>query len=121
VLTFDKLKIVSNINNISNINESVFHANTLEGQILEQKYSIQSPYLLYIEADYVEQELVIEFSGKILKEEYPKLINVYTITACLSNINTLGICSLNIDRILEDGEVVKPMCAKMFIASTTRL
>lgn len=107
MLTFDKLKIVSNINNISNINESVFHTNTLEGQILEQKYSIQSPYLLYIEADYVEQELVIEFSGKILKEEYPKLINIYTITTCLSNINTLGICSLNIDRILEDGEVVK--------------
>lgn len=72
MLTFDKLKIVSDINNISNIDESVFHTNTLDGQIIEQKYSIRSPYQLYIEADYVERELVVEFSGKILKDDYPK-------------------------------------------------
>ena len=107
MLTFDKLKIVSDINNISNIDESVFHTNTLDGQIIEQKYSIRSPYQLYIEADYVERELVVEFSGKILKDDYPKLINTDTIATCLSNINALGICKLNTDRILEDAEVVK--------------
>lgn len=107
MLTFDKLKIVSDINNISNIDESVFHTNTLDGQIIEQKYSIKSPYQLYIEADYIERELVIEFSGKILKDDYPKLINTDTIATCLFNINALGICNLNIDRILEDAEVVK--------------
>ena len=107
MLKFDKLKIVSDINNISNIDESVFHTNTLDGQIIEQKYSIQSPYQLYIEADYIERELVIEFSGKILKDDYPKLINTDTIATCLFNINALGICKLNTDRILEDGEVVK--------------
>ena len=107
MLKFDKLKIVSDINNISNIDESVFHTNTLDGQIIEQKYSIRSPYQLYIEADYVERELVVEFSGKILKDDYPKLINTDTIATCLSNINALGICKLNTDRILEDAEVVK--------------
>ena len=68
---------------------------------------MMSPYYLYIEVDYRERELIIEFTGKILKDDYKDLIHINNIHACLSNINDLGLCDLNIDGILADGEVVK--------------
>lgn len=68
---------------------------------------MMSPYYLYIEADYPEQELILEFTGKILKDDYKDLIHINNIHTCLSNINDLGLCDLNIDGILADGEIVK--------------
>lgn len=107
MLKFDKLKIVSSIENVSCINEFEFQSIIKDGVIQEQKYSIQSPYSLYIEADYQERELILEFSGKILKDNYPNLIHRDNIHLCLSNINDLGLCKLDIDGILADGEIVK--------------
>lgn len=107
MIKFDKLKIVSSIENISNINENEFQSIVKDGIIKEQKFSIQSPYSLYIEADFLERELILEFSGKILKDDYPELIHVYNIHTCLNNINELGLCTLDVDGILNDGEVVK--------------
>ena len=49
VLKFDKLKIISTIDNIKNINENEFHSIIRDGIIKEQKLSIKSPYLLYID------------------------------------------------------------------------
>ena len=107
MIKFDKLKIVSRIENVSNINESEFQSIVKDGIIHELKYSIQSPFSLYIEIDYIENEVVLEFTGKILKDDYPDLIHKDNIRTCLNNINDLGLCSLNIDGILLDGEIVK--------------
>lgn len=107
MLKFDKLKIISTIDNIKNINENEFQSIIRDGIIKEQKLSLKTPYSLYIEADYEEGELVLEFTGKILKDDYPSLINKDNIRICLSNINELGFCNLNIDGILSDGEIVK--------------
>ena len=57
--------------------------------------------------DFEHNELVLEFTGKILFENYPDLICSETIVQCLQNINRLGICKLEIDAILQDSEVVK--------------
>ena len=107
MLKIDKIKIVSNIQNISNINEDKFTTIIKDGCITEQKFTSLSPYLLYIEADLREQELVIEFSSKILHNNYLHSINRLNIRECLHNINVLGICNLDIDSIIEDGSVVK--------------
>lgn len=107
MLKIDKIKIVSNIQNISNINEDKFTTIIKDGCITEQKFTSLSPYLLYIEADLREQELVIEFSSKILHNNYLRSINRLNIRECLHNINVLGICNLDIDSIIEDGSVVK--------------
>lgn len=107
MLRFDKLKIVSSIENISCINENEFQSIIKDGVIQEQKYSTQSPYSLYIEVDYRDRELILEFSGKILKDDYPNLIHRDNIHSCLSNINDLGLCVLDIESILADGVVVK--------------
>ena len=107
MIKLDKIKIVSSIKNISNINEDKFQSTVKEGEIVEQKYFIQSPFNLYIEADYKDKELVIECTGKILKDDYPNLINKENIKQCLVNINQLNICTLDVMGILKDGEVVK--------------
>ena len=107
MIKFDKIKIVSSIENVKSLNEDVFENKVKDGCIVEQRYTMMSPYYLYIEADYREQELILEFTGKILKDDYKDLIHINNIQTCLSNINDLGLCNLNIGGILADGEIVK--------------
>ena len=107
VIKLDKLKIVVNEKYITNINEDVFTTIIKNGQIVEYRYEQQYPYLLYIEKDLIEHELVIEFSGKILEDKYPMLINKDTIEICLENINKLAICHINVLEILLNSVVVK--------------
>ena len=107
MIKFDKIKIVSSINNVKSLNEDVFENKVKDGCIIEQRYTMMSPYYLYIEVDYREQELILEFTGKILKDDYKDLIHINNIHTCLSNINDLDLCDLNIDGILADGEIVK--------------
>ena len=107
MIKFDKIKIVSSIENVKSLNEDVFENKVKDGCIVEQRYTMMSPYYLYIEADYCEQELILEFTGKILKDDYKDLIHVNNIQTCLFNINDLGLCNLNIGGILADGEIVK--------------
>ena len=107
MIKFDKVKIISSLRNITKIREEEFQSIVKNGQLVEQKFSMHSPFLLYIEADYQEQELIIEFTGKILNDDYPLLINQDTIHQCLTNINQIGLCRLDIAAILADGEIVK--------------
>ena len=107
VIRLDKLKIVVNEKYITNINEDVFTTIIKNGQIVEYRYEQQYPYLLYIEKDLIEHELVIEFSGKILEDKYSMLINKDTIEMCLENINKLAICHINVPEILLNSVVVK--------------
>lgn len=107
VIKLDKLKIVVNEKYITNINEDVFTTIIKNGQIVEYRYEQQYPYLLYIEKDLTEHELVIEFTGKILQEQYPLLISKDTIRQCFDNINILGICHIDVSNIITAAQVVK--------------
>jgi len=107
MITFDKLKIVTNIEDITDIDTTVFVTQTKDGEILYYKYRQESPFCLLIQADYNNQELVIEFTGKILKEDYPRLINRNNIVQCLETINGMGICRIDTEAILAHGEICK--------------
>ena len=103
----DKIKVVTHIKNISNINDEKFQSVVKEGVITEQRFKIKTPHLLEIRANYQEKELTIEFTSKILKDDCIQLINKNNIHQCLTNINQLGICTLNVEGIIADGDVVK--------------
>jgi hypothetical protein len=75
VIKLDKIKIVTHINNISNINDEKFQSVVKEGVITEQRFKIKTPHLLEIRANYQEKELTIEFTSKILKDDCIQLIN----------------------------------------------
>lgn len=108
MITFDKLKIVVKSSKyIDNINTYIFNTIIKNDVITEYRYQQTTPYLLYVEQDIVEDEVVIEFTGKILGAAYPDLINRENVRQCFDNINALGICTLDVDGILTFGEVVK--------------
>jgi hypothetical protein len=107
MLCLDKLKIITSINFIKDIDENVFHANSMSGILQYHKYQQKKPFSLLIMNNYEKNELVIEFTSKILKNNFIHLITKETIYECFHNINQLGICKLDIDNIINYSEVVK--------------
>ena len=106
MVTFDKLKIVAGIEAVKITDESRFEIIRKKGLITSRKYYQETPFLLRIKMDYKRRESVIEFSGKILGRDYPKLISSDTIKLCFENINALGFCSLDTSMMM-DADVVK--------------
>ena len=110
IITFDRIKIKSNYKYLLEpkvkFNE-MFHSRSGEkiGLYYSSKDDINVPYNLYIAISYPKQTLTLEFSSKILKENYPYLISKDNIKECLTNINQLNICDIDVDSILSDGAV----------------
>lgn len=107
MLKFDKLKLVTKIDYIRDIDYSKFILNSKEDSILYYKYQQERPFYLLVMVNYQHNELVLEFTGKILLDNYTNLIDIYTAKDCLSQINRLGICHLNVESIMTDSNVVK--------------
>ena len=85
MIKFDKMKLITSIDYISDINVSVFLTSVKNDEVLSYKYQQDKPYSLLILVDYSHNELVLEFTGKILLDKYSQLINSETIKDCLSN------------------------------------
>lgn len=116
MLKFDKLKIVSDLKNIKIYDENRFDKIIKNNIITELIFNIIQPYSLCIKLDYIADELVIEFSGKILKNDYPKLISTATINTCFENINKMGFCWIDCENIMT-AKVVKCDVSKDIICS----
>jgi hypothetical protein len=106
VITFDKLKLVADISAVREYDETRFEIIERNGVVAAMKFYQEAPFLLRIKLDFECREVVIEFSGKILGKDYPKLISVETIRQCFENINALGICNLD-PATLMNAEIVK--------------
>jgi hypothetical protein len=102
----DKVKIKTSIKHIKNIDDTQFNETCLNEVIQKHQYNTNKESSLYIKIDYSNNELVIQFTGKILKDRYPELINKNNIRNCFENINKMGICELDIDSIIQDAEVM---------------
>ena len=110
LITFDRIKIKSNYKYLLDTKvkfNEMFHSRSGEktGLFYSSKDDINIPYNLSIAVSYVKQTLTLEFSSKILKENYPDLISRDTIKKCLTNINQLNICNIDVDSILSNGVV----------------
>ncbi len=119
MLRFDKIKLKSDVENISCFNQEAFHAEFVNGELISYKYYQDKPYHLSVLADFQHRKLMLEFSAKILFDKYPSLINKETIRACLLNIDRLGICKLNVEALLTDSEVTKCDVTKDIDCSNT--
>lgn len=105
MITLDKMKIIAPLECVTVIRQEAFESKIRNGVTISTSYTQTKPYMLYLEIDYEEQESVIEFSGKILGDRYPELINTDNIRECFEHINNMGLCQLNVDMILEYGRV----------------
>ena len=107
-ITFDRVKIKANYKYLLEkqiqFNQTYHHKS---GELIGLYYSSQDdahvPFNLYIAVSEPKQTLTLEFSSKILGEDYPKLISKHTIRQCLENINKMGICLIDVDGILQTG------------------
>lgn len=104
---FDKLKIITKLDYISKINQEFFIQHRRGETLLYYKYKQERPYNLIIIVDYQNNELSIEFTAKILKDNYPHLIGADNIVNCLTAINEMGICQLDIEHVISDAIVAK--------------
>lgn len=105
MLKFDRLKLVTSSHYITNLNPTQFlEIPTKQGDYY-YKYHQDSPFSLTIINNPSNGELVIEFTGKTLKDDYPCLISRETIQRCFDNIYEMNICNLDIGAILNDSHV----------------
>lgn len=103
--TFDRLKIVTAIDVIDVVDESVFVKTLVNGNVVSMKYYREVPSKLMIKVDYASGEVVVEFTGKILGHNYPHLISMANIEECFRNIELLGFCRFDMDLLMRS-EVV---------------
>ena len=66
----DKLKIITSVNNIKDIDKKIFQTNSIGGILQSYKYRQTKPSLLEIRVDLIHNELAIEFTSKILKDNF---------------------------------------------------
>ncbi|MCL2098544.1 MAG: hypothetical protein FWH23_07305 [Bacteroidales bacterium] len=106
MICFDKLKIITSPNNVQDINMNEFQAVYKNGDLQYYKYNQKFPSL-FIMKNFLNDELAIEITSKILKDNCINLINIDNIYECFENINKLNICQLNIHDIIDHSMVVK--------------
>ena len=107
MIQFDRLKLICSLDIVENINEREFQTIVRDGNITSYKYQQETPFYLLIRKDFLKNECVIEFTGKILMDRYPELINLNNIRYCIEQINTLGICDIDTDKLLQTAIVAK--------------
>ena len=105
MLKFDRLKLATSSQYITNFNQTQFLEIPIEQGAYYYKYHQDSPFSLTIINNPRKSELVIDFTGKVLKDTYPSLISRETIRQCFDNICAMNVCDLDIDAILENSEV----------------
>lgn len=107
MLQFDRMKLICSLDVVENINERDFQTIVMDGDITSYKYQQDQPFNLLIRKDFLHNESVIEFTGKILLDRYPELINRDNIRYCIEQINRLGICEIDTERLLQTANVAK--------------
>lgn len=107
MLQYDKLKLICPFDVVENVNERVFQTIVRDGQLTSYKYHQDTPFYLLIRKDFINNESVVEFTGKILLDRYPELINRDNIRYCIEQINRLGICEIDTDRLFQTAIVAK--------------
>ena len=98
MIRLDKIKIKFPISCINSIN--------FEGQ----RYTQTTPYRLSIcrVADHRSRQeaITLEFTGKILLQNYPRLISRETIRECLENVNAHGVVNIDPDAVINNSIVL---------------
>lgn len=105
-IKFDTVKIRTKKEYLINTNIQFNKRYNTNGDLTGIHYNSKDdkliPYDLYIGISYTSQSLTLEFSSKILLDDYSKLITRTTFRQCLENINKLGICTIDVDKIVND-------------------
>lgn len=113
-IKLDTIRLVTNSKYLLSLDDSLFKhtVDPSSGEILALEFKSKmhhdlAPFCLYILINYRAEKLTLEFSSKLLMQDYCKLISIDTLAQCLENIEKLGICTLNVSMILKDSYINK--------------
>ena len=118
-ITFDTVRFSTSSKNIKLLDKGeelfVTKINTKTAEVESLEFNSNSnstawahiPFSLYIRANQLSNRMTIEFSAKLLLEDYPQLISKDTFRQCLRNMERIGLCKLDIDAICKDCEFNK--------------
>lgn len=106
MLTLDKVKLVASLDCLLSFDLDKFSVIKEGGKTKTMKFKITEPFTLSVEINQIARELVVEFTGKILGQDYPQLISKDTISKCFERLNELGICRVDTEKMMS-AEVVK--------------
>jgi len=106
MLCFDKLKLLTSTKNMKEFDKSKFQSVVLNEKIQYYRHIQKMPYYLEIRIDFEKDELVIEFTSKILETKFMELINKETIYECLCAIPFVEFED-DVEFLLGDFEVLK--------------
>lgn len=107
MLLLDRIMMVTNSDYLKIIDENSFTITMLSNEVVYYKFKQEYPFYLLIKNDLDRNELMIEFTGKILLDRYREGINIDNIEYCLNQINQLGFCELDVNLIIQDSIVLK--------------
>ena len=68
------MKLICPLDIVENVNERVFQTIVRDGLLTSYKYQQDTPFCLLIRKDFIHNESVIEFTGKLLLERYSEHI-----------------------------------------------
>ena len=97
--------MVSTLDSVEVIDPACFCVKSQDGCVISMTLARKTPFKLHIELNYLKNEVILEFTGKVLGPDYPKLISQNTIQMCFQRINDLGFCRINPDKMM-DAEVL---------------
>lgn len=117
MLKIDRLKLATSSQYITNLNPTQFLETPMKQGDYYYKYHQDCPFSLTITNKPQKSELVIDFTGKVLKDAYHSLISRETIRQCFDNICAMNICNLDIDAILDNSEVCLCDVTKDFVCN----
>ena len=106
MITFDRMKLVTSANHITNFNPSQFLKIPYRYGYY-YKYVQEHPYMINIIYNEKSREFVLDFTGKVLKDDYTRLINKETIRQCLQNIQDLNLFEFDVDTLIQEAEVCR--------------
>lgn len=122
MIRLDKVKIISNLDYVKDFNDELFEK-TIKNQSIEKYTFFQKiPYSLFIGLDFLANEFILEFTAKILKDDYPRLINSDTIKQCFEEILAIGVCDFDIEAVMTNHYVCKvDVCCDFECKDTSEL
>jgi len=108
MITYGKIKMVTKMEYLTITHINIFQmSECAKDKSTTFVFNQSKPYSLFIHLTPDLNKAVMEFTGKILLNNYAQLISFETINQCLLNINFLGFCRLQIDNVINDSELVK--------------
>lgn len=114
MIRLDKLKLKTSLSNVIGFDK--YHQSvTLDKKINNNGVEVVNVYKIngnnnfgirQTKIDTIKNEVVIDFSGKILLDDYTDLINANNIDKCLNTFNENSVLKLNIQGVIDDSEAL---------------